>query len=232
MRIHGFQKTTLLDYPGKVAATIFTGSCNFRCPFCQNSGLVLHPEEEAVIPEEDVLAFLRKRRNILDGVCVTGGEPTLQADLIPFLEQIKALGYLVKLDTNGYRPGILKELTGQKLIDYVAMDIKSSRETYAKVAGVPSLDLSLIEESVSFLMNGDLPYEFRTTVVRELHDTSDFESIGEWLAGCQAYFLQSYKDSDMVMTSGLSAYTVPELKDFLNILLPSIPAARLRGVDE
>jgi len=232
MRIHGFQKTTLLDYPGKVAATIFTGSCNFRCPFCQNSGLVLHPEEEAVIPEEDVLAFLKKRRNILDGLCVTGGEPTLRADLIPFLEQIKALGYLVKLDTNGYRPEVLKELAGRKLIDYVAMDIKSSRETYAKVAGVPSLDLSLIEESVAFLMNGDLPYEFRTTVVRELHGASDFESIGEWLAGCQAYFLQSYKDSDMVMTSGLSAYTVPELKDFLNILLPSIPAARLRGVDE
>ena len=121
MRIHGFQKTTLLDYPGKVAATIFTGSCNFRCPFCQNSGLVLHPEEEAVIPEEDVLAFLKKRRNILDGLCVTGGEPTLRADLIPFLEQIKALGYLVKLDTNGYRPEVLKELAGRKLIDYVAM---------------------------------------------------------------------------------------------------------------
>jgi len=231
MQIHGFQKTTLLDFPGRVACTIFTGSCNFRCPFCQNSGLVLHPDEEPAIPEEDIISFLKKRSGILDGVCITGGEPTLQRDLPDFIKKIKALGYQVKLDTNGYLPDVLKNLCESGLIDYVAMDIKSSRETYSRASGIPDPDIRKIEDSASYLMNSGISYEFRTTVVRELHTASDFRNIGEWLAGCSAYYLQSYKDSELVMAKGLSAFSPDELRAFIEILRPWIPNVSLRGID-
>jgi len=231
MQIYGFQKTTLLDFPGRVASTIFTGSCNFRCPFCQNSSLVLRPGEEQLIPEEDIISFLRKRSGILDGVCITGGEPTLQKDLPAFAGKIKELGYEVKLDTNGYLPDVLKEVCESGLIDYVAMDIKSSRETYSNAAGLPDLDIHRIEESAAYLMSGTVPYEFRTTVVRELHNADDFRRIGEWLAGCSAYYLQSYKDSELVMTKGLSACSPDELRSFITILKPWISNVSLRGVD-
>ena len=184
MKIHGFQTLTLLDYPGYTAATIFLGGCNFRCPFCQNAGLVLRPDEEPVIPEDDVLAFLKKRRRVLDGVCITGGEPTLEPELPELIRSIKELGYLVKLDTNGTHPAIVRKLAEEKLIDYVAMDIKSSREHYARLAGNSSEKLlAVVEETAAFLMEGNLDYEFRTTVVRELHEQEDFVAIRDWLAG-------------------------------------------------
>lgn len=231
MQIHGFNKTTLLDYPGHVAATIFTGGCNFRCPFCQNGDLVLRAGTTPTISEEEILKTLQKRKGILSGVCITGGEPTLQPDLAEFLKKIKELGLLIKLDSNGYRPEVLEALHRNGLLDYIAMDIKTSPENYGAVAGIKHPDLDKIKASVEFIRNCGLSYEFRTTVVRELHTASDFRKIGEWLQGCEAYFLQSYQESDGVISPVFSSYTKKELENFLEILRPYIPSAALRGVE-
>lgn len=232
MNIHGLNKTTLLDYPGHLAATIFLGHCNFRCPFCHNGGLVLDPDSQPTIPVEEVLAFLKKRRGMLEGVCITGGEPTLWKDLPDFIKTVKDMGYLVKLDTNGYRPEVLTSLCEAGLIDMVAMDIKSSKENYGKVSGVPSLDISKIEQSVEFLLKGTIPYEFRTTVVRELHSAEDFISIGKWIAGCNAYYLQAYKDSPEILGGNFTSYSLEELKSFQSILQSSISKVEIRGIEE
>ena len=231
MQICGFNKTTLLDYPEHVAATIFTGGCNFRCPFCQNGDLVLRPGSVPTISEEDVLQVLRKRKGILTGVCITGGEPTLQHDLAEFIAKIKELGYLIKLDSNGYRPDVLQSLHKKGLLDYIAMDIKSSPENYAAVAGVRQMDMNIIRSSVDFIRTCGLPYEFRTTAVRELHTAQDFHRIGEWLAGCDAYYIQSYQESSGVINPIFSSYEKKELENLLEILRPYIPNCHLRGVD-
>lgn len=231
MPINGFNKTTLLDYPGQIASTIFLGGCNFRCPFCQNSSLVLSPNKQPVISTEEVLSVLKKRQGILEGVCITGGEPTLDKDLFLLIDKIKELGYPVKLDTNGSHPWILKKLVNDQMIDMVAMDIKSSKESYAKVSGCKNIDLTSICESVEFLLSNVIPYEFRTTVVRELHDKADFEFIGKWIAGCQAYFLQAYRDSPDVIHPGFTSYTKTELEQFQKILLRTIPSVSIRGID-
>lgn len=231
MQIYGFNKTTLLDYPGHVAATLFTGGCNFCCPFCQNGDLVLRASSIPSIPEEEIFRVLQKRRGILTGVCVTGGEPTLQPQLADFLARIKELGYLVKLDTNGYRPDVLRSLHEKGLLDYIAMDIKSSPQNYAAVAGTDHLDMDRIDASVRFIRGCGLPYEFRTTVVRPLHTAEDFRQIGQWLQGCDAYFLQSYEESAGVISPVFSAYEKEELEEFLHILRPFISNVSLRGVD-
>ena len=231
MAIHGFNKLTLLDYPGKCAATVFLGGCNFRCPFCQNSELVISPMSQPVIKPEEVLKYLGKRKGILDGVCVTGGEPTLEPDLKSLLKEIKKLGYLIKLDTNGSHPEVMEDLAAAGLIDTVAMDVKSSPEHYAKAAGVPGIDLIPVGDSVQFLLKGKLPYEFRTTVVRELHEREDFISIGKWIAGAQAYYLQAFRDSENVMSDGFSSYTYKELNDFRKLLEKTIPKVGIRGID-
>ena len=218
MQIFGFNKTTLLDFPEHVACTVFTGGCNFRCPFCQNGDLVLHGGSLPVLDEEEVFGVLRKRKGILTGVCVTGGEPTLQRDLDVFLSRVKELGYLVKLDSNGYRPEVLQSLRERGLVDYFAMDIKSSPENYARTAGVKELDMGLIRESVDFIRSCGLDYEFRTTVVRELHSSGDFLSIGEWLKGCKAYFLQSYVESEGVICKEFSSYSKEELEELRALL--------------
>lgn len=230
MNICGLQKTTLLDYPGHVASTIFLGGCNFRCPFCHNSDL-LDGQTKHPFSESDVLAFLKKRSHILEGVCITGGEPTLHLELEDFIRNIRALGLAVKLDTNGYRPDVLKHLCRQNLIDFVAMDIKAGRNNYEKACGLPGIDLTKIEESVSFLLSGSVAYEFRTTVVKELHSEEDFMDIAQWIRGCSAYFLQSYRDSEQVLTSGLSACSKEELLRYLDIVRPCAEIVRLRGVD-
>ena len=231
MQICGFNKTTLLDFPGRVAATIFTGCCNFRCPFCQNGDVVLHPGQLPLFDEEEVLRLLQKRKGILTGVCVTGGEPTLQPDLAVFLKKIKEMGYLVKLDTNGYLPQVLEGLAGEGLLDYVAMDVKSSPGHYAAVAGLPGLQMERIFRSVSFLQSSGLPFEFRTTVVKGLHSAEDFLSIGQWLQGPYPYFLQSYQESDGVISPIFESFSRQELEGFRALLLPRIPNTSLRGVD-
>lgn len=231
MQIHGLNKTTLLDYPEHVAATIFTGGCNFCCPFCHNGELVLRPGDFPLIEEKEVLAFLKKRKGILSGVCITGGEPTLQPDLIPFIVQLRELGYLVKLDTNGYRPGVLRTLLENELLDYVAMDIKNSRAKYSVTVGKEKLDIGKIEESVVLLKEGSIPYEFRTTVVRELHEKEDILAIGEWLSGADAYFLQAYRDNENVIKQGFSAYEKEELEELVKLLAPLMHRVELRGVE-
>ena len=235
MRICGFNKTTLLDYPGKVASTIFLGGCNFRCPFCQNSVLVLEPGQQPDDSQEEILAFLKKRKWILDGVCISGGEPTLAAGLEEFLYKIKEVGYKIKLDTNGSRPVIVRKLAEEGLIDKVAMDIKACQDNYSALTGVPdsAMDMNKIRETVNLLIHGDLnlDYEFRTTVVRELHTRKDFEEIAEWLKGAKEYYLQAYKDSDGVLKPGFGSYTLEELKEFQKILQQTISSVGIRGID-
>lgn len=198
MLIAGLNKTTLLDYPGRVAATVFTGGCNFRCPFCHNAGLVLTPSSAEMYSEEDVFSFLQKRKNVLQGVCITGGEATLQADLPEFVSRIKALGYAVKLDTNGYKPEVLKDLLVANLLDYVAMDIKNCPEKYELTAGV-KLDTEQIKKSVAILKSAGIDYEFRTTIVKEFHQREDMIKLGEWIKGCPKYYLQQFVESENII---------------------------------
>lgn len=231
MKIYGLNKTTLLDYPGKVAATIFLGGCNFRCPFCHNSSLVLRPADQPMIPGEEVMSFLKKRRGILEGVCVTGGEPTLSPGLEDFLKDIHNLGYPVKLDTNGTNPEVVKSLAEKGLIHMAAVDIKACPENYSALCGLPAPDLDSIRETVDFLLKGNLDYEFRTTVVKELHTEKDFIEIGQWLKGAKAYYLQAYKDSEEVLQPGFSSYSSEDLRHFQDILRRTIPLVELRGID-
>lgn len=231
MKICGLNKTTLLDYPGKVAATIFLGGCNFRCPFCQNGGLVLAPQEQPEISTEAIGAFLKKRKGILDGVCVTGGEPTLSVQLPEFLGKIKEMGYLVKLDTNGTKPEMIDELLKKDLVDYIAMDIKTSREQYEKAAGIKQPDIEKISQSVQMIIDRAPDYEFRTTVVRELHSREDFVHMGNWLKGAKVCYLQAYRDSEGVIRPGFSSYSRKEMEEFAAILRRTIPLVQIRGMD-
>ena len=229
MDIQGLQKLTLLDYPGKVACTVFLGGCDLRCPFCHNSGLVAGPMP-AELDDGALLAFLDKRRGLLDGVCVTGGEPLLRPELPQLLSRIKELGYPVKLDTNGGRPERLRALLEAGLVDYVAMDIKNSPERYEETAGVPGLDLAPFRESVSLLLRGTVDYEFRTTVVREFHDADSFQAIGPWIAGARRYFLQSFVDRDSVLQAGLHPWDRETLASFGDLVRPYVEQVELRGV--
>ena len=227
MLIGGFQKMTMLDYPGKVACTIFTYGCNFRCPFCHNATLVI--DEASLLSEDEILSYLNKRKGILDGVCITGGEPLLQKDIFEFLEKVRKTGLLVKLDTNGSYPEKLKEVIDRGLVDYVAMDIKASKENYSKVADV-NVKIQDIEKSIQILLENKVDYEFRTTVVRELHTKEDFEKISEWIKGAKRYFLQCFKDNENLIGNNLSAYTPHELEGFLEVLKNNIDKVSLRGV--
>lgn len=237
MEILGLQKLTLLDYPGHIAAIVFLGGCNFRCPFCQNSSLVLTPKLLPAISREDFLRFLHKRSGILEGICVTGGEPTLHSDLPDLLASIKSAGYLAKLDTNGTNPDMLLSLIQNGLTDYVAMDIKAGRPNYAAVCGLDHSDsaallLQKVERSVDILKSSRIKYEFRTTVVRGLHSEEDFEDIRMWLCGCQNYYLQSFRDCPEVLQENhsFSAFSEEEMYRCLSIVQEKIPQASLRGV--
>ena len=236
MKITGLQKMTLLDYPGRIACTVFLQGCNFRCPFCHNSDL-LDPAPEGEIPVEELLSFLKKRRGMLDGVCITGGEPTVQKDLPDLLRSIKALGYPVKLDTNGSNPSLLKALVAEGLVDYVAMDIKNSREKYSCTAGVPGLTMAKIEESMAFLLTEPVDYEFRTTVVRELHGENDFQNMARWIlelsSGKKAkrLFLQSFVDRSSVLCPGYSAPEEGEMANFLAKIQIAAESAKIRGTE-
>ena len=231
MIIKGLAKLTLLDYPGKVACTIFTGGCNFRCPFCHNASLATRAGEVDSIPEEEVFSLLKKRKGILDGVCITGGEPLLFGDdLFDFIARIKEMGFAVKLDTNGSFPERLKTLLEAGLLDKVAMDIKNSPEKYGETAGVESFDIAPIVRSVELIKNSGVDYEFRTTVVAELHKAEDFDGIGKMIEGAKAYFLQSFVDSGDLIGEGMTAPTKEALEEYLKIAQKYVPAAQIRGV--
>lgn len=231
MEIYGFQKTTLLDYPEHLAATVFVGSCNFRCPFCHNGQLVLDPVSQPVIPEEEVFSYLQKRRGILEGVCITGGEPTLQKDIADFIRRVKDLGYLIKLDTNGYRPDVLEALLHAALLDYVAMDIKASPKNYPAAAGLNALDFSRIQESIRLLGESGIPHEFRTTVVKGIHTKEEFEDIGKMLKGCPAYYLQGFRESENMIGADFRAFPPEEMEEMADIVRNFIDEVKLRGMD-
>lgn len=245
MQLHGLSKLTLLDFPGHLACTAFTGTCNFRCPYCHNAPLVLAPQTCPVISEKEFFEFLSSRIGKLDGVCITGGEPTLQADLPDFIAKIKSLGLLVKLDTNGYHPEILKSLLDAQLLDMVAMDIKNSRDFYAATVGIHEayFELERIEKSISLLLMSGIHHEFRTTVTKELHSAEQIQGIGLWLSGLASkifrtgtlpspYFLQNFKDSgNLVCGTDTIFHPIEEeiLKEYVTLLQPYIPNAKLRG---
>ena len=231
MNICGYQKTTLLDYPGHVAATIFTGGCNFRCPFCHNSDLVVNSTMSPCISQEEIFSFLKKRKNVLSGICITGGEPTLQTNLSEFIKKVRSLGYKIKLDTNGYRPDVISSLLEDNLLDYIAMDIKAGLSNYAKLSGIPNLDTSKIKESISIIENSGIDYEFRTTVVKELHSRQDFLEISEMLSSSSPYFIQSFKDSGNILTPGLSSCDTDTLNQYLAIVKNKLPFSSLRGIE-
>ncbi len=236
MKILGLQKLTLLDYPGYVAAIIFLGGCNLRCPFCQNSSLVLTPDSLPEISHDEFMSFLKKRSGILEGVCITGGEPTLHAQLPDLIRDIRNAGYLVKLDTNGSNPEMLQFLLKEGMIDYAAMDIKAGPAHYAKVCGLSEEKtadlLEKVDQSVKLLKNSAIPYEFRTTAVRGLHDDSDFLEIREWISGCKYYYLQSFRDCPEVLLPdhSFSAFSQKEMEHFLELVQLRIPEAALRGI--
>ena len=230
MKICGIMKLTLLDFPEKTACTIFTGGCNFVCPFCHNASLVVRANEQQIIPEEEILSFLSKRTGLLDGVCITGGEPLLQPDIEDFIKKIRSLGFLVKLDTNGSFPDKLKSVVNKGLVDYVAMDIKSSPENYGKVIGVDNFDIAPVRESVEFLIGGNVDYEFRTTLVSELHDENDIVKIGQWINGANKYFLQNFVDSGDIIGSNFTAFSKDKMLYFKDILKKYVNHVEIRGL--
>ena len=229
MTINGFQKMTLLDFPGKVACTLFTGGCNMRCPFCHNASLVINGRERTEYSEEEVLSYLKKRQGILEGVCITGGEPLLQPDIEAFITKVKELGFAVKLDTNGSFPERLISLCEKGLIDYVAMDIKNSIEKYRETSGVDTLDTKKIEQSIDFLISGKVDYEFRTTVVNELHTPQDIEVLSKRISGAKKYFLQPFADSGDIIGDNLSTPDSAVLEEMCKIASKYVHFAEIRG---
>ncbi len=229
MIIHGLNKLTLLDYPEHTACTVFTGGCNFRCPFCHNATLVFNPDSQPVINEEEFFSFLNKRKGLLEGVCITGGEPTITKGLEDFIGKIKDIGLNVKLDTNGSRPEVIRKLLADRKVDYIAMDIKNSLDAYGKTIGIENFNTAPIEESVKIIMDSDIDYEFRTTVVKEYHDTENFIKIGQWLKGAKLYVLQDFRDGEDLITSGLGNHTEHKMQEFCQQLTPFFQKVLIRG---
>ena len=230
MRILGLQKLSLLDFPGKVAATVFTGGCDLRCPFCHNASLVLPGRGTAELAAGAVLDFLASRRGLLDGMVLSGGEPLLQPDAADFLAEVKAMGFAVKLDTNGCHPDALADILDRRLADYVAMDIKNSLEKYPWTVGVPGFDTAPVERSARLLMEGPADYEFRTTLVRPFHEVGDMETIGRWLRGARRYYLQAFVDSGDLVGGGCAPFTPEEMEGFLQAARPFFQSVALRGL--
>ena len=230
MKLHGLQKMTLLDFPGRVACTVFLGGCDFRCPFCHNFELV-DGTAEPVMDSEEFLSFLSKRNGLLDGVAFTGGEPLLHPGLPELMRQIRGMGFAVKLDTNGYHPDRLRAVLDESLVDYTAMDVKNSPGKYALTCGVEKIDLSRIRESIAILKEGKSDYEFRTTVVHPLHENEDFEAIGAEIRGAKRYFLQRFTDRDTVPFQNLSAPAPEEMARFAATASRFVPDTFLRGVE-
>lgn len=229
MLIKGFQKLTLLDYPGKTACTVFTGGCNYRCPFCHNAGLVTRMDTE-IIPESEVLEHLKKRQGVLDGVAISGGEPLLQGDIEGFMEQIKELGYEIKLDTNGSFPEKLKSIIEKGFCDYVAMDIKNSKERYPETIGIDKFDISLMEKSVEILMSSDVDFEFRTTITKNFHTIKDIENIGKWIKGVNKFYLQNFVDSGNLIDNRVVGVSKEEILEMLEVVKKYVPTAEIRGL--
>ena len=230
MRVCGLQKLAMVDFPGKIAATVFTGGCNLRCPWCHNALLVTRLGESPALDETEVLSFLKSRKGLLDGVVLSGGEPLLQSGAADFLQKVRDLGYAVKVDTNGCYPQALAEILDRRLADYVAMDLKNSREKYAATCGLAALDLAPIDESLRLLRHSGVDFELRTTLVKELHAPADMAAIGKWVGEVPHYYLQNFVDSGNLIGSGFSAFERPELDEMAAVLRRYVTNVALRGV--
>ena len=229
MNLYGLEKLSLVDYDGHVSATLFTGNCNFKCGFCHNSSLVTDYESLPTYSQEEIFEYLKKRKGLLDGVCITGGEPTLNSDLPHFCEKIKGLGYSVKLDTNGTNPQMVKSLFAEKLIDYCAMDIKNDRASYGEIIGIKNYDTSKVEQTVEFLISRKINYEFRTTIIKEYHTEETIKKIGQWIKGANKYFLQKFRNSENCICHNLNEIEQSTAEKFVEILKKFIPNTALRG---
>ena len=227
MRISGIEKLSLVDYPGYCCAVLFTGGCNFLCPFCHNSGLVV--QEHQILDNDEIMAFLRKRYGILEAVVISGGEPTLQHDLIDFIREVKEIGYKVKLDTNGTNPKVLRKIVEEGLVDYVAMDIKNAFDKYPEITGKPQVDIHKIRESVEILKSGNIEYEFRTTLVREYHDVDAIRAMAQDISGAKRVYLQHFVDNDSCISGGLSDIKKEEAEEYKEVLAGCIDEVSLRG---
>lgn len=230
MNFNGFQKLTLLDYPGKVACTLFTAGCNLRCPFCHNASLVTHIDNSNIYIKEEILSYLKKRQGILEGVCISGGEPLLQPDIEEFIREVKDLGYKVKLDTNGFFPDKLISLVDKGLIDYVAVDFKNTYKKYPATTGIENLDVSPFKRTVEFLLSGKVDFEFRTTVVSKIHETQDIVEIAKTIKGAPRYFLQSFVDSGDLITDGLCAISPEDMKKMALLASEFVTNTQIRGI--
>lgn len=229
MIIEGLQKLTLLDFPGSVACTIFAHGCNLRCPFCHNAGLVVR-QPEHIISNEELTEFLNRRKGILDGICLTGGEPLAQKDAIDFIKFLRSFGYKIKLDTNGFYPARLAQAINEGLVDYIAMDIKSSKDGYGKAVGIEDIDITPVNESIKLIMESGVDYEFRTTAVKGIHTEEDFREIGKWIEGAKRYFVQQYIDSgDLIKDSG-SPFTKEETEKLIAAVRERVPNTSIRGI--
>jgi pyruvate formate lyase activating enzyme len=228
MIIDGFEKLTLVNYPGNVACIVFTKGCNFKCPFCQNGSLVLVDKKCGNIDEKEIFDYLEKRKGLLDGICISGGEPLLQKDIKEFIKKIKDLGYKIKLDTNGSKPDILEDLINNKLLDYVAMDIKNSFNKYYPTIDRKNFDISLLKKSIDILKKSDIDYEFRTTIVKELHTFEDIKEICEYIGNKDKYFLQNFVDGDSVIKKGLHSFNIEEINEILDKLKKDFPNLKIR----
>ena len=230
MTINGLQKLTLLDFPGKVACTVFTAGCNMRCPFCHNASLV-RGEAPPVMETEEFYAFLKKRTGILEGVAITGGEPLIQPGIGDFAKRVNELGFAVKLDTNGTQPEKLRAMIDEGLLDYVAMDIKNSREKYKETAGISGDALiSRVSDSIEILLSCGIEYEFRTTVTRELHTPDDIADAAKWISGAERYYLQQFRDSGELLVGGFTSPTKEEMEKMADAARPFVKTVALRGV--
>ncbi len=230
MRICGLQKLSMVDYPEKLAATVFTGGCNLRCPFCHNALLVTRLAESPALTQEEILTFLSGRKKLLDGMVLTGGEPLMQPGVLDFLQKVRDLGLAIKVDTNGCYPNVLAQVLERGLADYVAMDLKNCREKYAETVGIPGFDLSPVEESIQILKNSGIDYEFRTTVVSQFHTAEDIRAIGQWVQGAPRYFLQQFVDSGNLISPGLHPVTEEELHAQAQEARPWFSCVAVRGI--
>ncbi len=228
MKIYGLQKMTLLDYPGRIACTVFLNGCDMRCPFCHNSDLA-EGTAAPVMEEEELLAFLRKRKGLLEGVAVTGGEPLLREESLDLLRALRELGYSVKLDTNGTHPDRLRRALEEGLAQYVAMDLKNSPDRYARTVGLEAFDLGRVRESAALLLSSGGAYEFRTTAVKEFHDDDSFRAMGEWIHGARRYAIQVFTDRESVPFAGLHAPDPEDLRRWEEIMRPHAAEVLIRG---
>ena len=229
MRICGLQKMSMVDYPGKLAATVFTGGCNLRCPFCHNAGLVTHLQDSPQLEREEILKFLRSRKGLLDAVVLSGGEPLLHSGAADFLEEVRHMGYLVKLDTNGCYPQVLKEILDRGVVDYVAMDIKNSPEKYAATVGIAGFDPAPVIRSFHILKDSGVDYELRTTVSREFHTAADIAAVGAWLGPVKKYYLQNFEDSGDVIGQGLHGFSEAEMEQLADAARSWAETVGIRG---